>query len=52
MYSSQKITRQLIAEIKDAIKNVGRYGSVELYIQDGAVTQITVRRIKKTNSTK
>lgn len=38
----------LISEIKNALKSV-KYGSVEIFIQDSTVTQITVRNIKKTS---
>lgn len=38
----------LISEIKNALQSV-RYGSVEIFIQDNTVTQITVRNIKKTS---
>ena len=49
-YSTKKVSKTLIVEIKKALKGVEAYGSVEVYIQDGVVTQITVRNIKKTNS--
>lgn len=48
-YSTKKITRELLDEIKEALKNVRGYGSVEIYVQDHKVTQITERNIKKTN---
>ncbi len=38
----------LISEIKNALKSV-KYGSVEIFVQDSTVTQITVRNIKKTS---
>ena len=47
-YSTQNISPRLISEMKHAIQSVKSYGSVEIYIQDGVVTQITVRNIKKT----
>lgn len=37
----------LMEEIKKVLKTVS-YGSVELYVQDGEVTQMTVRKIVKT----
>jgi hypothetical protein len=49
-YSTQNISQVLITEIKGALQSVKNYGSIEIYIQDGVVTQITVRNIKKTNS--
>ena len=48
-YSTKKIAQVLLDEIKDALKNVRGYGSVEIYVQDHKVTQITQRNIKKTN---
>jgi hypothetical protein len=48
-YSTKKITQVLLDEIKEALKNVRGYGSVEIYVQDHKVTQITERNIKKTN---
>ncbi len=48
-YSISRISSTLILEIKKALKSVKSYGSVELYVQKGMVTQITVRKIKKTN---
>ena len=39
----------MIEEIKQALKSVERYGSVEIYVQDDKVTQITVRSIRKTS---
>lgn len=49
-FSNKKLSEGLLREIKSAIKSVGSYGSVEVYIQNGIVTQITVRNIKKTQS--
>ena len=37
----------LLAEILGAIEGVGGYGSIEVYVQDHHVTQITTRRIRK-----
>jgi hypothetical protein len=48
-YSTKKITGDLLSEIKSAIKNVRGWGSVEIYVQDFKVTQITERNIKKTS---
>lgn len=47
-YSVRKITPKLITEISTALQSVGNYGSVEIYIQQGNVIQITYRRIIKT----
>lgn len=46
-YSVHDISDVLIDEIKSALKNVKTYGSVEIYVQKGCVTQITVRKISK-----
>jgi len=48
-FSTKRMSKTLIAEIKEAIKSVKSYGSVEIYVQNNIVTQITVRNIKKTN---
>lgn len=45
-YSTQNITPQLIAQIIEAIRNKA-YGSIEIYIQDHNVVQITERTITK-----
>ena len=39
-------------DISQAIRSVQNFGSVELYVQDGMVTQITTRTIKKTAAPK
>jgi len=51
-YSTQKISPELVNELKIALKSIKGYGSVEIYIQDNTVTQITIRNIKKTNGIK
>ena len=45
-FSTQKITPQLITQIIDALKNKA-FGSVEIYIENFSVTQITERTITK-----
>jgi len=45
---SNLVNNDLISEIKNALKSV-KYGSVEIFVQDNRVTQITVRNIKKTS---
>ena len=46
---SQKIiSPTLIDEIKDALESV-KYGSIEIFVQNKVVTQITVRNIHKTS---
>ena len=48
-YSVKRISDTLLLEVKKALKGVNTYGSVEIFVQDGVVTQITVRNIKKTS---
>jgi hypothetical protein len=50
-YSTHTISQTLLDEITNALKHVSPYGSVEIYVQDSTVTQITVRNIKKTIQT-
>ena len=50
-YSVRKVSPTLIFEVKKALKSITSHGSVEIYVQSGVVTQITVRNIKKTTST-
>jgi len=45
-----KISAKVVNEIKEALKSVSSFGSVEIYVQNGNVTQITVRNIKKTSN--
>jgi|GEM_PF-3513155 len=51
-YSTKQPSQVLMTDIKEAIQSVKSYGSIELYVQDGVVTQITVRNIKKTADTR
>lgn len=44
-----KVNHKLIEELFQALSELGGWGSVELYVQNGKVTQITKRAIKKTN---
>jgi hypothetical protein len=48
-HSTKRITIQLIEELKQALKSISGYGSVEVIVQDDKVTQISVRNIKKTS---
>lgn len=48
MVHSQKDKVAIISEIQKALDDMV-FGSVELYVQNRKVTQITVRHIKKTN---
>lgn len=43
-----KSKKDLITEIENALDAVD-FGSIEIYVQDKTVTQITVRNIKKTS---
>ena len=47
-YSTNKVSQTLLNDIKEALKSVDSYGSVELFVQDNKVTQITTRNIQKT----
>lgn len=47
-YSTRRISPQLLEEIKQALLGLA-YGSIEIYVVDHEVTQITRRLIKKTN---
>jgi hypothetical protein len=49
-YSTKQVSEELVKEVIAALKNVRGWGSVEVYIQDYKVVQITERSIKKTNS--
>lgn len=48
-YSTKRISPTLLDEIRTALKSIQSFGSVEIYVQDSTVTQISVRTIKKTN---
>jgi len=39
---------RLLEEIMEAIQELGGWGSVEVFVQNNKVTQITQRSIKKT----
>lgn len=47
--SNPKVNGQLIDELLQALEELRGWGSVEVYVQNGKVTQITKRAIKKTN---
>jgi hypothetical protein len=51
-YSTKNISNHLLEELQDSIKNVRGWGSVEIFIQDYNVTQITEKNIKKPNGVK
>ena len=44
------IDKSLLKELEKALEKIDGYGSVELYIQENKVTQITARNIAKTSS--
>lgn len=47
---SQVVDKNLLQELKKALAKIDGYGSVELYIQQNKVTQITARNIHKTEN--
>lgn len=47
-YSTKKINDELVQEVTEALQNIRGWGSVEIYVQDFKVVQITERNIKKT----
>lgn len=49
-YSTKKANTMLLEEIAEALTNIRGWGSVEIYVQDFKVVQITERNIKKTQS--
>jgi len=48
-YSTKFISKQLIEEIKQGLRDLD-FGSLEIYVVNREVTQITKRQIKKTNN--
>jgi len=48
-YSTKQVNEELLQEILEALKNIRGWGSVEIYVQDYKVVQITERNIKKTS---
>jgi len=51
-YSTKYISEKLKEELLESIQNVKGWGSVEIFIQDYNVTQITEKNIKKPNNVK
>lgn len=45
---NKNLSERLMKDIKEELERIG-YGSLEIYVQNNKVTQITVRNIKKTN---
>lgn len=50
-YSTKKISDKLLEEIKETLSNLD-YGSVEIYVINSEVNQISKRHIKKTSKKK
>jgi len=48
-YSTKRVSIDLLEELKQALKEVKGWGSVEVYVQNHKVVQISSRNIKKTN---
>ncbi len=48
-FSTKRVNQELIDEVVRAMKSVSGYGSVEIFIQNYRVTQVTTRDIKKTD---
>jgi len=47
--SSQDNNNQLIKDLLLALEDLGGWGSIEVFVQNGKVTQITKRAIQKIN---
>jgi len=47
--SHPKVNNHLVNDLIKALRELGGWGSLEIYVQNGKVTQITKRAIKKTN---
>lgn len=50
-YSTKKVSGKLKDELLQSIQSIKGWGSVEIFIQNYEVTQITEKKIKKTNHT-
>ncbi len=46
-YSTKNISQQLVEELVQSIRNIKGWGSIEIFIQDYNVTQITEKNIRK-----
>ena len=51
LYSTQKISPDLISQIVDALRHKA-WGSIEIYVENYCVVQITERSIRKLTSAK
>lgn len=49
-YSTRRVSSQLLSELKSELRGMD-YGSLEVYVNDSRVTQITKRQIRKTSKT-
>ncbi len=49
-YSTRQVSTELIGEVVGSLKNIRGWGSVEIFVQDYRVVQITERNIKKTTN--
>ena len=49
IYSTKNVSQKLLKEIKETLVGLN-FGSVEIYVVNNEVTQITRRHIKKTNN--
>lgn len=49
-YSTKRVSKDLLEEIIEALKNIRGFGSVEIIVQNYKVVQLTERNIKKTNN--
>lgn len=47
--NSVQLSKRLLADLTRAFEEIEGWGSVEVYVQGGKITQITKRAIKKTN---
>lgn len=48
MVTKKDIPPHILSEIKNALESI-RYGSIEIFVQNKIITQITVRNIHKTS---
>lgn len=51
-YSTREVSQELVNEIVEALTNIRGWGSIEIYVQDHEVVQITERSIRKTTAGK
>ncbi len=49
-YSTKDISKQLLEELVQSLQNIRGWGSVEIFIQNYSVTQITEKNIKKSTN--